>query len=443
MFGLQTVTFVGAVVSSHAALPTFEYFYKVADAQGKWKPSQDCGHCENSVCCIDPFLANASGTCLEAVPDCADVTHGYGSWYTSHLFPEIFYADGLQDALEFTFHPIIRNKPSVLDKYQVCALDQSKSATQSFKFVECLQTKQPYARHCDNVTDDECELAARADVWSCSQISELDMEWFNIETCFNGTVGEQLLSKATHKSAEMLQQVNDSSTESVWVLNGQPTCTMHTPESIPNNLVLARICELGISAKACVMPHTPQLEYFYTVGGSISAVYTGDILGDVWRRPGVKDGANLTFTPICSNSPSVMDRFQVCALHVGEQNGIHMMDVINCIVERDPERDCQHLSPDACDTMLQWNMWQCSQRSDLDAFYGDVQACTKDMSLYVPLWENARARWESLDRSSGSDAIMVFAGKQLDTLPDQDLLTEMLCHDGLELMCPHQTSVLV
>jgi hypothetical protein len=305
-----------------------------------------------------------------------------------------------------------------------------------------LLTKQPYARHCDNVTDSECELAARADVWSCSQISELDMEWYSIEACVNGTVGQQLLSKATHKSSEMLQQVNDSSTESVWVLNGQPTCTMHTPESVNWDVILSQLCELGLSARACVTPYTPQIEYFYTVGGPYTSTYTAEVLEDVWRRPGVKDGVNLTLNPILHNSPTAMDRFQVCALYVGAEHDIHMMDVVNCVILRDPERDCQHLSPDACDAMLQPSLFECSQRSDLDMWFGEVQTCVQDMALYVPLWENARAKFESLGKST-SDAVMVFDGRKMATLPTQDLLTEMLCHDGLAEMCPHQTSLVV
>lgn len=331
----------------------------------------------------------------------------------------------------------------MLDRYQVCALDSSTSATQSFKFIECLLTKQPYAWHCDHVTDDECELAARADVRSCSQISELDMEWYSIESCVNGTIGQQLLSKATDKSSEMLQQVNDTSTESVWVLNGQPTCTMHTPESVNWDTILSRLCELGLSARACVTTYTPQIEYFYTVGGPYTATYTAEVLEDVWRRPGVKDGVNLTLNPILHNSPTAMDRFQVCALHVGAEHDICMMDVVNCVIMRDPEQDRHHLSPDAYDAMLQQSFFQCSQRSDLDAFFGEVQTCVQNMSLYVPLWENARAKFESLGNSTSSDAVMVFDGRQMATLPTEDLLTEMLCHDGLEVMCPHQTSVVV
>merc|ERR1711862_667007 len=119
--------------------------------------------------------------------------------------------------------------------------------------------------------------------------------------------------------------------------NGQPTCTMHTPESVNWDVILSQLCELGLSARACVTPHTPQIEYFYTVGGPYTATYTAEVLEDVWRRPGVKDGVNLTLNPILHNSPTAMDRFQVCALHVGAEQGITqlMMSsiVLFCVIQ--------------------------------------------------------------------------------------------------------------
>jgi hypothetical protein len=218
-----------AVVSAKPTKPTFEYYYQVPFAKGKWIPSSDCGDCGGYPCCIDPSLPNATGSCNVASPDCADIDHGYGSWYYTTHFADVLFADGLQSAIDFSFHPIVRNRVTVLDTYQVCALNRSRTLTQSSKFVECLLMKQPIARHCEFLAESECESVVRADVWSCSQVADLDMWWSDIDSCFHGSLGQQLSSEAFARSTDLLQQVSDSSTESFWILNGQPpTCSMYT-----------------------------------------------------------------------------------------------------------------------------------------------------------------------------------------------------------------------